>query len=157
VLSCLNCLICLIFFLNVFHPDFFYCSLLDQILFTKPFFVCQLKTLNHLLPTPLWSSSRIRPWSSILHLIHHPLSTVISYSAANRHLYADDIQLLLSFSALDLSRNTTEFENTITNVFNWMSSKFLSLNPFKVSFSSLVYHNNYLNSIILPLIYLLIS
>jgi len=34
----------------------------------------------------------------------------ISNSAANHHLYADDTQLLLSFSA-----NITHFENTITN------------------------------------------
>jgi len=57
-----------------------------------------LKTLNHLInciPTSVWSSSRIRPWSSTPHLIHHstqycalllilyttPLSTVL-YSSS---------------------------------------------------------------------------
>jgi len=43
-----------------------------------------------------------------------PFSTVISNSAANHHLYADDTQLLLSFSALDFSHNITRLENTIT-------------------------------------------
>jgi len=58
-----------------------------------------------------------------------PLSTVISNSSTNHQLYADDTQLLLSFFALDLSPNITHLENTITNVANWMSSNFLSLNP----------------------------
>jgi len=44
-----------------------------------------------------------------------PLSTVISNSSANHQLYADDNQLLLSFSALDFSHNITHLENTITN------------------------------------------
>jgi len=48
--------------------------------------------------------------------------------------YADDTQLLLSFSALDLFRNVTQFDNTLTNVSNWMSSNFLSLNPSKTEF-----------------------
>jgi len=61
-----------------------------------------------------------------------PLSTVISNSSAIKHqLYADDTQLLLSFSALDFSHNITHLENTITIVANWMSSNFLSLNPSK--------------------------
>jgi len=30
-----------------------------------------LERLSYWFPTPLWSSSRIRPWSSTLHLIHH--------------------------------------------------------------------------------------
>jgi len=62
------------------------------------------------------------------------LSTVISNSSANHLLYADDTQLLLSFSALDFSHNITHLENTITNVSNWMSSNLLSLNPFKTEF-----------------------
>jgi len=69
-----------------------------------------------------------------------PLSTVISTSSANHHLYACDTQLLLSFSALDFSHNITHLENTITNVSNWMSSCLLIL--LKRSFSSLVYRNN---------------
>jgi len=63
-----------------------------------------------------------------------PLSTVISNSAPNYHLYADDTQLLLSFSALNFSHNITNLQTTITNVSNWMSSKFLSLNPSKIEF-----------------------
>jgi len=63
-----------------------------------------------------------------------PLSTVISNSSANHHLYADDTQLFLSFSALDFSHNITLLENTISDVSNWMSANFLSLNPSKTEF-----------------------
>jgi len=64
-----------------------------------------------------------------------PLSTVISNSSANHQLYADNnTQLLLSFSFLDFSHNITHLDNTITNVANWMSSNFLSLNPSKTEF-----------------------
>jgi len=63
-----------------------------------------------------------------------PLSSVISNSSANHQLYADDTQLLSSFSALDFSHNITHLENTITNVSNWMSSNFLSLNPSQTEF-----------------------
>jgi len=117
-----------------------------------------LKTPNHLysnifmefLKDPslvLYSSSYI------------PILSVLSYliKSANHQLYADDTQLLISFSALDFSHNITHLENTITNVSNSMSSNFLSLNPSKLSFSSLVYHNTSLNSIILPFIYLTMS
>jgi hypothetical protein len=63
-----------------------------------------------------------------------PLSTVISNSAAEHHLYADDTQLFLSFSAADFHSNITHLENTISEVSNWMSSNFLSLNPSKTEF-----------------------
>jgi len=94
-------------FILVWH--LFNCSLLDQILFTKPFFLCQYWKLQIIcIPTTLWSSSRIHPnWSSTLHLIPTPLSTVKSNSAANHHLYADDTQLLLLFSALEFSHPTS--------------------------------------------------
>jgi len=86
-----------------------------------------------------------------------PLSAVIFNSVANHHLCADDTQLHLSFLALDFSHNIIHLENTIAKVSNWMSSNVFSLNPSKPSFSSLVYHNNSLNSIILQFIYLIMS
>jgi len=66
-----------------------------------------------------------------------PLLSVLSYlilQQTTNSIYADDTQLLLSFSALDFSHNITHFENTITNVANWMSSNFLSLNRSKTEF-----------------------
>ena len=49
-------------------------------------------------------------------------------------LYADDIQLYISFSAADLSYNIVHLEQTVSNVNNWMSSNFLSPNPSKTEF-----------------------
>jgi len=95
--------------------------------------------------------------SLVLHSLSHKLSIVISNSATNHHLYADDMLLLSIFSAVDLSHNMTHLEDTIANVSNWLSSNFLSHNPSKTEYPSLVYHNNSLNSIILPFIYLTIS
>jgi HEPN domain-containing protein len=63
-----------------------------------------------------------------------PLSSVISNSSAAHHLYADDTQLYLSFSAPDFAYNISHLENTICEVQNWMSSNFLSLNPSKTEF-----------------------
>ena len=63
-----------------------------------------------------------------------PLSTLISNSSVDHHLYADDTQLFLSFSAADFSHNINHLENTISSVSNWMSSNFLSLNPSKTEF-----------------------
>jgi len=78
---------------------------------------------------------KICSWSFILFILYTtPLSTVISNSSANHQLYADDTQLLLQFSALDFIHNITHLKNTITNVANWMSSNFLSLNPSNTEF-----------------------
>jgi len=91
------------------------------------------KTLNHLYSNPLCSSSRIRLCSPILFVIYSAgLYCHIYNSAANHHLYADDTQLPLLFSALissHFSHNITHLENTVTNVFNCMFSNFMSLNP----------------------------
>jgi len=48
----------------------------------------------------------------------------------------------------------TNLENTTADVSNWISSNFLSLNPSKTEFLifGVAYHNNSLNSIILPYI-----
>jgi len=84
------------------------------------------------------------------------LFSVLSFnSATNHHLYADDTQLFLSFSAGIFSCNITHLANTIANVANWISSYILIF--LKLSLSSLVYQNDSLNSIILPIIYLTMS
>jgi len=79
------------------------------------------KTLNHLYSNScnVWSFQG-SVFGSILFILYTtPFSTVISNLAANYHLYADDTQLLLSFSALDFSHNITHLvENTVTNVSN---------------------------------------
>jgi hypothetical protein len=63
-----------------------------------------------------------------------PLSTIISKSAANHHLYADNTQLYMSFSAIDFGNNISNLENSILLVHNWISYNFLSLNPSKTEF-----------------------
>jgi len=91
-----------------------------------------LKTLNYLYSNFFMEFLKDPSFGPLLFILYTtPLSTVISNSSANHQLYADDTQFLLSFSALDFSHNITHLENTITNVANWMSSNFLSLNPSK--------------------------
>ena len=63
-----------------------------------------------------------------------PLSKVISDSSASHKLYADDTQLYISFSVVDFSHNIAHLEQTVSNVYHWMSSNFLSLNPSKTEF-----------------------
>ena len=85
-----------------------------------------------------------------------PLTTVISNSSANHHLYADDTQLFLSFSGADFAYNISHLEHTISNVYSWMSSNFLSI-PLRLSFFWLVFLINSQNSVILSFIYLIMS
>jgi Reverse transcriptase (RNA-dependent DNA polymerase) len=65
-----------------------------------------------------------------------PLSTVISNSSVNHHLYANYryAQRFLSSSAADIAYNISHLEHTISKVYNWMSSNFLSLNPSRTEF-----------------------
>jgi len=57
-------------------------------------------------------------------------------------------QLLLSLSALYFSHNITHIENITANVSHWILQMSCLLILLKLSFSSLVYHNNSANSII---------
>jgi len=63
-----------------------------------------------------------------------PLSSLISDSSMNHHLYADDTQLFISFAASDFSANMLHLQDTIALVSNWMSSNCLSLNQTKTEF-----------------------
>jgi hypothetical protein len=76
-------------------------------------------------------------FSDLFSLSYTPLLsvyTVTSNCSANHRLYADDTQLFLSFSAADFAYNISLLELTISNVYDWMSSDFLSLNPSQTEF-----------------------
>jgi len=66
----------------------------------------------------------------------------MSNSAPYYHIYADDTQLHLSYSAEDFSQSIIHIEYTITIVANWISVNVLPPKPLKLSLSSSVYHNN---------------
>ena len=65
---------------------------------------------------------------TIQRFLHFPLGTLISDSSVNHHLYADDTQLFISFSAPDFSQNLSHLETTIDTVSTWMSANLLSFN-----------------------------
>jgi len=128
----------ILFFLKVFHPGFSISS--TALSWIKSY------SLNHSFYVNIEYSkssvfqflygvtqgSVLGPLLFILCII--PLITVISNSSANHQLYADDTQILLSFSTLDVSHSITHLEHTITNVSTWMSSNSVSLNPSKTEF-----------------------
>ena len=63
-----------------------------------------------------------------------PLSSLISDSSVNHHLYADDTELFISFSVPDFSQNFSHLETTIDTVSTWMAANLLWLNQSKTEF-----------------------
>ena len=63
-----------------------------------------------------------------------PLSSLISNSSVKHHLYADDTQLFISFTALNFSLNIAHLKTTINSISSWMSANLLSLNQSKTEF-----------------------
>ena len=61
--------------------------------------------------------------------------------------------VVLSFSAADFACNISHLEHTISNVYNWMSSNFLSLNPSKTEFLLVGLHQQ-LSKLSNPIIHL---
>ena len=89
--------------------------------------------------TPFLYTNKVRKKGSVLGpllfiLYTTPLTKVISDSSSSHKLYVDDTQLHISFSAADFSHNIAHLELTVSNVYKWMSSNFLSLNPPKTEF-----------------------
>ena len=91
-----------------------------------------------------------------------PLGIVISSLSANHHLYVDDTQLFLSFSAADFACNISHLEHTIylmstTGCHDCHLTFFLSIPPRLSFLFLLVFLNNSQNSVILSFIYLIMS
>jgi len=68
--------------------------------------------------------SVLGPLLSILYTT--PLSSLISDSSVKHHLYANDTQLFISFSALHFMLNIAYLKTTIDIVSAWMSANLLS-------------------------------
>jgi hypothetical protein len=127
-----------LFFLNVSHLGLesllLLCFWIESYLLQRSFYVNidGSKSSSYQLLYGVPQGSVLGPLLFILYTT--PLSTVISNSSALHQLYADDTQLFISFSAADFAHNITHLEQTISNVSDWMSSNFLSLNPSKTEF-----------------------
>ena len=62
-----------------------------------------------------------------------PLSSLISASSVNHHLYADDTKLFIFLSTANFKNNIRYLEDTISKVSSWVVPS-LSLNPSKTEF-----------------------
>ncbi len=56
------------------------------------------------------------------------LSSIISDSSVNHHLYANDTQLCISFPTSDFSQNVSHLEASIDFATTWMSAKHFPIN-----------------------------
>ena len=63
-----------------------------------------------------------------------PLSTLLSASSVDHHLYADDTQLYMSFSPTQFSISVDRLQSVFSDVSAWMNANLLSLNPSKTEF-----------------------
>ena len=63
-----------------------------------------------------------------------PLSQIFSCSPVSFHLYADDTQLYISFSASDANTNLSILSSTLETVHNWLTVNRLTVNPSKTEF-----------------------
>ena len=63
-----------------------------------------------------------------------PISDIFSNSPVAFHLYADDTQLYISFSASDSNRNLSILSSTLDNVHAWLTANRLTVNPSKTEY-----------------------
>jgi hypothetical protein len=63
-----------------------------------------------------------------------PLSTLLTGSSVDHHLYADDTQLFISFLPAQFNSSIDHLQSVFSHVSAWMSANLLSLNPSKTEF-----------------------
>ena len=63
-----------------------------------------------------------------------PISTIFTNSPGCYHLYADDTQLYISFSASDSLRNLSTLSSILDNVYTWLTTNCLTVNPAKTEY-----------------------
>jgi hypothetical protein len=60
-----------------------------------------------------------------------PLSHIFTSSSVSFHLYADDTQLYIPFSASDSQHNFSHFSSKLDAVYTWQHPTALTVNPSK--------------------------
>lgn len=63
-----------------------------------------------------------------------PLSLIFKNSPVSFHLYADDTQLYISFSASESAKNLSILSSTLDSVHAWLTANRLSVNPSKTEY-----------------------
>ena len=82
-----------------------------------------------------WYTSSCGVLGSLLFVMYTtPLNTLISSCSLNHHLYADEIQLFLSFIPTHLDFNIDYLHNALDRISSWMTANLLTLNFSKTEF-----------------------
>ncbi len=63
-----------------------------------------------------------------------PISFIFTNTPVSFHLYADDTQLYISFSSCDSAYNLSLLSSTLDEVYSWLISNRLSVNPTKTEY-----------------------
>ena len=98
----------------------------------------QSLTINNHLTSPSPLHTRV-PQGSVLgpllfSLYTTPLSFLFKDSPVSFHLYADDTQLYISFTASESAKNLSILSSTLDSVHAWLTANRLSVNPSKTEY-----------------------